>query len=97
MALFEQRMVEIEGAMLEIVVGGAGQPLICTSHPCWPPNGQSAQAAQDDATLQSLAAVSSVVWVNPRGSGNSSPIHSTSDRTSTRCTLVPRTRLGSTR
>jgi pimeloyl-ACP methyl ester carboxylesterase len=65
MVALERRLIAVEGATLEVFVGGAGGPTVCQSHPfvALPPDGGLVDAVGDLCRL---------VRVNPRGTGGSS-------------------------
>jgi pimeloyl-ACP methyl ester carboxylesterase len=65
MVSLSQRMVEVDGATLEVFVGDAEGPAVCQSHPfvALPPAGGLLEAASDRFRF---------VHVNARGTGNSS-------------------------
>ena len=65
MVLLTQRMVEVDGATLEVFVRDAEGPAVCQSHPfvALPPTGGLLEAASDRFRF---------VHVNARGTGNSS-------------------------
>lgn len=65
MIRLEQRMLKVDGATLEVFLGGGPGPLLCDTHPFAP---ATDHLAEDDP----LAAVR-LVRVNGRGSGHSSP------------------------
>ena len=65
MAGLERRMIEVDGAVLEVFVGGAGAPAVCQSHPC------SAQPPTGSPTDE-LGRFFRLIRVNPRGVGGSS-------------------------
>lgn len=63
MEKLDRRTIAVDGATLEVYLGGAGEPAICTSHPF---NARSPDTLELRASLGRLAAV------NPRGLGHSS-------------------------
>jgi proline iminopeptidase len=67
----ERHLVAVEGATLEVFAGGAGQPVVGTTHP-W--NVQS-------SAPRLLDEVPCLVKVNARGVGGSSPAGSPHERT----------------
>ncbi len=67
MARLTQRMIDVEGATLEVFLGGTGWPLICGT------NQWSVQTAEGGPLAAILADEGSLVSVNPRDAGNSSP------------------------
>jgi pimeloyl-ACP methyl ester carboxylesterase len=66
MAQLEQRLVEIDGATLEVFIGGAG-PVVCNAH------GLGVQSAAGNTVSRALAGMCRIVLANARGMGNSSP------------------------
>lgn len=67
MAQFAQRIIDVGDAKLEVFLGGSGRPLICGT------NQWTVQTAQGGPLAEVLAAEGSLVSVNPRDAGNSSP------------------------
>ena len=75
MVALEQRLIDVEGATLEVFVGGAGGPTVCQSHPfvALPP---------DSGLVDAVGDLCRLVRVNPRGTGGSSAARAPSE-----CTL----------
>src|SRR5437879_3752216 len=69
MVMLKQQFVEVEGATLEVFSGGHGGPIVCAAHPF-------VIQTEHGGVLSEL---SSLVLINPRGSGNSSPAQCPSD------------------
>jgi proline iminopeptidase len=67
-----QQFVEVDGARLEIFRGGAGRPVVCCSHPHYPAELESDRWYSEHTEL---------VYVMPRGLGNSSPVREGRDLT----------------
>jgi proline iminopeptidase len=67
MAQFAQRMIDVDGARLEVFLGGSGRPLICGT------NQWTVQTAQGGPLAEVLVAEGTLVSVNARDAGNSSP------------------------
>ena len=65
MTILERQMIEVDGATLEIFVGGDRGPVICEAHPY---GGYTGQLAEWDRR----AAAARLVQVNGRGAGRSS-------------------------
>ena len=63
MATLEQHLIDVDGAVLEVFLGGTGEPIICTSHPF------NASAPEK---LAFRSALGRLVAVTPRGLGRSS-------------------------
>src|SRR5207302_3230514 len=62
----EQRLIELEGATLEVFLSGTGDPMVCESHPF------NARAADSVSNWEFTCTPGRVVSVNPRGVGGSS-------------------------
>jgi proline iminopeptidase len=72
MATPEQRMIDVDGATLEVFLAGEGEPVVCMSHPF------RAMSTEDGPTH---GAPGRRIAVNPRGVGQSSAIRSPGDLT----------------
>jgi proline iminopeptidase len=70
------RLVELDGAQLEVLTSGTGAPVICTTHQ-WSPAGRGGLNAS--GPFEAWAGFGTVLMVNPRGAGNSSPALSHDD------------------
>ncbi len=66
MAPLTQRMIDVDGAALEVFVGGTGRPLICST------NQWTVQTALRGPLADVLADEGTLVTVNPRDAGKSS-------------------------
>lgn len=66
---FSQRLVDVGGAQLEVYRGGEGSIVVCGSHPHGP----------EPETVRWYAEHAQVVYVMPRGHGQSSPVRDRSD------------------
>ncbi len=66
-ARLTQRTIDVDGATLEVFLGGAGRPLICGT------NQYFVQTAEGGPLANILADEGTLVSVNPRDAGNSSP------------------------
>jgi hypothetical protein len=64
------RLIEVPGARLEVLTAGAGAPVLCTTHQ-WSPAARAGLGASDP--FDAWATVGTLLMVNPRGSGRSSP------------------------
>src|SRR5438093_12245653 len=66
----ERRMIDVDGATLEVFLGGAGEPVVCQSHPfsVLSPD----PSAGDNTAWPWEPAMGRFVGVNPRGVGGSS-------------------------
>lgn len=84
MTTFARRLIDINGATLEVFISDGHKPLIAVTHPFAPPQGNALASLRQSHYLQSLAAAGRLVVVNPRGMGNSTPIHSPDDLTAAR-------------
>jgi proline iminopeptidase len=62
----EQRMIDVNGATLEIFLSGTGDPVVCESHPF------NARSADSPSNWEHTCMPGRVVGVNPRGVGSSS-------------------------
>jgi proline iminopeptidase len=62
-------MIDVDGAMLEVFLGGAGEPVVCQSHPFAP---RSAELEYGQTSGGWESGMGRLVGVNPRGVGNSS-------------------------
>ena len=69
-------LVELEGAHLEVLMAGSGAPVVCTTHQ-WSPAGRGGLNAASPLDL--WAEVGTLLMVNPRGAGDSSPARSPDD------------------
>lgn len=67
MAPLEQRMIEIHDAVLEVFVGGTSDPAVCNGHPL------NSVSEQGNEVSNALLDTCTVVLINPRGIGKSSP------------------------
>jgi proline iminopeptidase len=67
----KQQLVDVDGATLEILRGGAGQPIVCCQHP----------HSSNLERFQWYAEETGFIYVVVRGLGNSSPIRETRDLT----------------
>jgi pimeloyl-ACP methyl ester carboxylesterase len=76
---FHQRIVEIDEAVIEVFVSDSGGPLLCTAHPFVPTQGNTMESLSQSSFMRALAASAQLIVVNPRGSGNSSPIRRADD------------------
>ena len=72
MATPEQRMIDVGGATLEVLLAGEGEPIVCASHPF-------RASSTEDGPIRS--APGRRIAVNPRGVGQSSAIRSPGDFT----------------
>src|SRR3954452_9065230 len=70
MIKLEQRMLEVDGATLEVFVGGEG-PLLCASHP---------HATFTEEPLWQTAGIPArIVHMNARGFGRAAPVRDVQD------------------
>jgi pimeloyl-ACP methyl ester carboxylesterase len=69
MTVPEQRLIDVGGATLEVLIGGAAEPVVCITHP----SAEQPTAEDWDEWAGDLGD-RRVVWVNPRGVGRSSPV-----------------------
>lgn len=74
--MVSSRLVEVDGAQLEVLTVGSGAPVLCTTHQ-WSPAGRGGLNAS--SPFEVWASFGTVLMVNPRGAGNSSPALSTDD------------------
>ena len=77
----ERRALPVDGGVLEVFTVGSRPPAICTTHPFVPRRGNTPDSVRTSAYLQALAAMGTLVVVNPRGMGGSSPVRDRSDLT----------------
>jgi pimeloyl-ACP methyl ester carboxylesterase len=70
----ERCAVPVDGGVLEVFTLRGRSPAICTTHPFIPRRGNSPDSVRTSAYLQALAAAGTLVVVNPRGMGGSSPV-----------------------
>jgi pimeloyl-ACP methyl ester carboxylesterase len=78
---FEQRFVEADGTRLEVFVGAASGPFICTTHPFVPPGGNTVSTLVGSPYIRALASAGRLVVVNPRGTGSSPAAEQVDDLT----------------
>jgi proline iminopeptidase len=64
----EQRMIDIDGATLEVLLRGDALPAVCSTHP------SSGMTAEEWSSDEAHIANRREIWVNARGLGNSSPV-----------------------
>jgi pimeloyl-ACP methyl ester carboxylesterase len=67
MTIPEERLIDVGGATLEILTGGLFLPVVCATHP-------SVSSTAEGWDWEASVGEQRVVWVNPRGLGNSSPV-----------------------
>lgn len=72
-----KRMIDVDGATLEVFMGGAGRPWICSTSQ-W-----AVQTALLGPLTDVLAGEGSLVTVNPRDAGNSTPAQDAKELTMT--------------
>lgn len=71
-----------EQTSIEVFITGEQQPILCTTHPFAPTTGNTLSTLQTSSYLQALSRVAgTLVVVNPRGMGQSSPLKSPEDST----------------
>jgi proline iminopeptidase len=70
------RLVDVNGAQLEVLTAGSGAPVLCTTHQWSPPGRGGLNAA---SPFEVWASVGTLLMVNPRGAGDSSPALSPDD------------------
>jgi proline iminopeptidase len=76
MTVPSSRLVEVDGAQLEVLTAGSGEPVLCTTHQ-WSPAGRGGLSAS--SPFDAWASFGTLLMVNPRGAGNSSPALSPDD------------------
>ncbi|GLV53570.1 hypothetical protein KDH_04230 [Dictyobacter sp. S3.2.2.5] len=77
----KQLLVAIDGqTTIEVFVAGDQPPILCVTHPFAPTEGNTLSSLKNSSYLQALLRASgTLVVVNPRGMGQSSPLRSPED------------------